>query len=240
MKKMKINIALLIISISLLSLNSCKKEEVEVKENETSTVTDLEGNVYKTVKIGDQWWMAENLRVTKYNDGSSIIFVDSLQTDSTWAAQTEGAFCKTDNRYGMLYNWFAVNDSRSLAPAGWHIPTDEEWKTMEKTIGMSTEAANQTAWRGTNECEKIIPKSSAGWPSESTVFGTNESGFSALPGGCRLFNGEINNQSNSAFWWTSTAENNEAWYRYIDRKSKKIFRQHTYQKYGLSIRCVKD
>jgi uncharacterized protein (TIGR02145 family) len=140
----------------------------------------------------------------------------------------------------MLYNWFSVIDSRKLAPAGWHIPTDDEWKTMEKTIGMSAEAANETAWRGTNECEKIIPKSSIGWPGTSIVFGTNESGFSALPGGCRLFNGEINNESNCAFWWTSTADNNEAWYRYIDRNNKKIFRQHTYQKYGLSIRCIKD
>ena len=233
-------ISFLILSIAFLTLNSCKKDEVEVKENETSTMTDLEGNVYKTVKIGDQWWMSENLKVTKYNDGSSIIFIDSLQTDSTWAAQTEGAFCKTDNRYGMLYNWFSVVDSRKLAPAGWHIPTDEEWKTMEKSIGMSAEASNQTAWRGTNECEKILPKSSIGWPAASIVFGTNESGFSALPGGCRLFNGEINNQSNCAFWWTSTADNNEAWYRYIDRNNKKIFRQHTYQKYGLSIRCIKD
>jgi len=100
----------------------------------TGTVTDIDGNVYKTVKIGSQWWTAENLKVTHYNNGDSLINETVIRT---WYDLTVGAYCSYDHDsnnaaiYGYLYNWYAVGDDRNLAPAGWHVPTDEEWKQLE-------------------------------------------------------------------------------------------------------------
>ena len=227
-----------IISI-LISFYSCKKEEIKTPVLEEDTITDIESNTYKTVKIGNQWWMAENLKVTSYNDGTKIRSVLSTEKDSIWAKIDSGAVCNIDDRYGMLYNWFAANNSRKIAPKGWHIPTDEDWKTLEKEIGMSQTEVDKTGWRGTGEAEKLIVKSSVGWPT-TDVFGTNSSGFSALPGGCRLFNGISFSNSNSAFWWTATENENQVYYRNIDSKKKSIYRSITYKKYGFSVRCVKD
>jgi uncharacterized protein (TIGR02145 family) len=222
-------------------LTACEKETIEVKPLEYGSVTDIDGNTYKTVKIGDQWWMCENLKVEHYNDGTVLNFIDMNIHDTTWSNATEGSYCFiNDSIYGKLYNYQAVSDSRNLAPAGWHIPTDEEWKTMEKHIGMSEVEASNLAWRGTNQAEKLVIKSSIGWPVASLLFGTNEVGFSALPGGVRVIDGFTNTSQTTAFWWTSTLESNKAYYRYIDFQHKNIFRQSTYPQYGMSIRCVKD
>jgi uncharacterized protein (TIGR02145 family) len=225
----------------LVVMTACDKEAIEVKPLEYDTVTDVDGNTYKTVKIGNQWWMCENLKVEHYNDGSVLNFIDINTNDTTWSNATEGSFCFiNDSIYGKLYNYQAVSDSRNLAPAGWHIPSDEEWKTMEKHIGMSDIEASNLAWRGTNQAEKIVIKSSVGWPAASLLFGTNEVGFSALPGGVRVIDGSTNTFQTTAFWWTRTLESNKAYYRYIDFQHKKIFRQRTYPQYGMSVRCVKD
>ncbi len=207
---------------------------------ETGSVTDRQGNVYATVKIGTQWWMAENLRVKVYNDSTPIVEVKSTAHDSVWANKTDGAFCILDNRYGLHYNWFAVSNSKKIAPAGWHIPSDEEWKLLELQLGMSLKEANKAGWRGVNESEKLIPESSTGWPA-SMVFGTNESGFCALPGGCRLFNGAAGEVAGSGYWWSSTAGNaSAAWYRNVSTGHPTIFRYYADKNYGLTIRCVKD
>jgi uncharacterized protein (TIGR02145 family) len=219
---------------------SCDKEKNEVKPLEYSSVTDVDGNKYKTVKIGNQWWMCENLKVAHYNDGSAINLIDISVLDS-WSNTTEGSYCFiNDSIYGKLYNYYAVADSRKLAPSGWHIPSDEEWQTMEKYIGMSDTEVSNFAWRGTNQAEKLVIKSSVGWPAASLLFGTNEVGFSALPGGVRVIDGSTNTSQTTAFWWTSILESNKAYYRYIDFQHKKIFRQSTYPEYGMSVRCVKD
>ena len=238
---MKKNISFqFILFIVFVTLNSCKKTDEATKTNETSTVTDIQGNVYKTVKIGDQWWMAENLKVKVFNDSTKISLVSVNSNDTIWSNKKIPAICVVDSTFGALYNWYVVNDSRKIAPKGWHIPSDEEWKTLEKTLGMSNDEVSKTAWRGANEAEELIIESSKGWQIPTIAFGTNSSGFSALPSGCRVFNGTINSEKNTAFWWTSTTSNSEAWYRYIDGQQKKIFRQHTYKEYGFSIRCVKD
>ena len=237
---MKHRSQILFFGIFFLIVVSCKKEEQKVSEPQTGTVTDFDGNTYQTVKIGNQWWMAENLKVKTYNDGTPINEVLATDGDSIWANQTNGAFCTVNVGYGLLYNCFTVKGTRKIAPAGWHIPTDQEWKLMEQEIGMSEEEVDKTAWRGTYEGEKLMVKSSIGWPTTSIAFGTNESGFSALPGGCRLFSGEINSASSTAFWWTSTSSGEEVWYRYLDYQKTGVFRQHTYKRYGMSVRCVKD
>ena len=234
-----------IIATSILffaGMISCTKEDVATNTPEYGSMTDIQGNTYKTVKIGDQWWMAENLKVTVFNDNKTLINpIPENAADSIWENTTKAAYCIYDNTLGALYNWKVIDNQNKIAPKGWHIPTDDEWKELEKTIGMETAELEKTAWRGTNEADKILAKYKAPAESELYAFGTNESGFNALFAGCRLFSGGINQEKNTAFWWTSTPSNgNEAWYRYIDAKQKKIFRQHTYTSYGFSIRCVKD
>jgi uncharacterized protein (TIGR02145 family) len=239
MKVHKIVISVFL-SLSIFLLFSCEKDDKDDKvELEYGSVTDVDGNVYGTVKIGNQWWMTENLKVTSYNDGSKINEVLSTENDSVWAKSDSSSFCKIDDRYGLIYNWYAVADSRKIAPKGWHIPTDEEWKTLEKEIGMSQVEVDKTSWRGVNEAEKLIIKSSEGWVTFD-VFGINSFGFTALPGGCRLFNGVVQNNANASFWWTSTLKDNKAYYRNLDSDHQSIFRYFTYKNYGFSVRCLKD
>ena len=225
----------------MLGLQACKKEPQTPIILEYGTVIDVDGNSYKTVKIGDQWWMCENLRVKHFQDGSNITFIGNVDQDSLWAQATESSYSYiNDSLFGCFYNQLAVQDSRKVAPTGWHIPTDEEWKALEKTIGMSSTQADKFAWRGSNEAEKLLNENSEGWPSGTVPFGLDSYDFSIFPAGCRLFNGELTN-GNTAFFWTSTVSSNgNAYYRYFDYKKKNIFRQTTYPKYGMSIRCVKD
>jgi uncharacterized protein (TIGR02145 family) len=225
----------------ILGLQACQKETNKPLVLEFGTVTDVDGNTYKTVKIGDQWWMCENLRVKHFQDGSNITFIGNVDQDSVWAQSTESSFSFiNDTIFGCFYNHLAVQDTRMIAPAGWHIPSDEEWKTLEKTIGMSSTDADQLAWRGSNEAELLINKISEGWPSGTVPFGLDTYDFSILPAGCRLFNGELTNGNNAFFWTATSATNGQAYYRYFDYLKKNIFRQTTYPQYGMSIRCVKD
>lgn len=128
---------LVIIGLLLMITSSCKKKEDSIPL-EMGTVTDVEGNVYKTVKIGNQWWMAENLKTTRYSDGTKIPHVpDSLM----WINLTTPAYCcyhndaiTYKNTYGALYNWFTINTGK-LAPKGWHIPTDVEWTALINNLG---------------------------------------------------------------------------------------------------------
>jgi uncharacterized protein (TIGR02145 family) len=235
---MKNVLFLLLLSVLVLS---CHKDNQIIAPLQFGSVTDIDGNVYKTVKIGNQWWMCENLKVEHYNDGSAINMIDITANDSTWTNALIGSYCFiNDSLYGKLYNFHAVSDSRNLAPTGWHIPSDLEWQTLEKQIGMSDIEASNLAWRGTNEAEKLVIKSSIGWPTTSKLFGKDEVGFSALPGGVRISDGTTNTSQSIGFWWTSSLKGNKAYYRYIDAQSKQIFRQYTYPSYGMSIRCVKD
>ena len=219
----------------------CQEEETPVRVIETSTVTDVDGNVYKTVKIGNQWWMAENLKVTRFNDGSSLDFYDLNDANELWAGALNPSYTViNDSIFGYLYNFNAVESAKNIAPEGWHVPTDEDWKILEREIGMSMSESNALGWRGSHEANKLVTKYSQGWPSDAALFGTDEFGFNAKSGSCRLFNGEINYQGNTAFWWTASTDGNEGWYRYIDANQTRIFRQHTYKGYGMSIRCIKN
>ena len=211
-----------------------------IRSIETGTMTDQDGNVYKTVKIGSQWWMAENLKVTHYRNGDAI---PNVTGDSDWAVLTTGAYCAYNNNesnaeiYGYLYNWHAVDDSRSIAPEGWHVPTDEEWKELEKYLGMSQTDADDSGWRGTYEGSKL--KETSGWYAGGN--GNNESGFSALAGGCRYRDdGHFSNINNSAYFWASNEfSNTYAWYRGLDYKYSGIYRNSLYKQFGLAVRLVK-
>lgn len=225
----------------LFSLVSCNEEEPEERMIERGTLTDIDGNTYQTVKIGEQWWMAENLKVQTFHDGTPINVVADDISDSSWSElNIPSAVSINDGRFGLLYNGFVLNNASKIAPAGWHIPSDEEWKMLERTIGMSLSEADQTAWRGTQEGASLTSKYSVGWPEGGLLFGTDEFGFNALPGGCKIVNGRTNLSGNTAFWWTSSMQGDQPWYRYLDRSESRIFRHHTYANYAMSIRCVKD
>jgi len=226
-----------------LTFFSCKKKSQKEVVNETGTVTDIQGNAYNTVKIGNQWWMAENLKVKVYNDSSKIneIFLDS---SIVWSKTTKGAFCSIGSRFGLHYNWFAIKESKKLAPTGWHVPSDEEWKIMERTLGVSQPASDETGWRGADQkvCEKLIIKASVGWPIGLTeVYGTNVSGFTALPGGCRLFDGSVSDLAVTGYWWSAGEKDSaKGWYRNMSNGNNGVFRYFADKNYGFNVRCVKD
>jgi len=211
----------------------------------TGTVTDIDGNVYQTVTIGTQVWMMENLKVTHYRNGDPIPHVTD---NSTWEGSTTGAYCEYDNNpanvatYGRLYNWYAVDDSRNIAPAGWHVPTDEEWKQLEMYLGMSQAEADGTGYRGTDEGGKLKEAGTTHWISPNTG-ATNESGFSALPGGYRYHFGYFNDMGFYAYFWSSTEyDDYYAWYRILLCNYAEVYRYYTnyYKQVGFSIRCVRD
>jgi uncharacterized protein (TIGR02145 family) len=215
--------------------------QVYITGADTGTVTDFDGNVYKTIKLGNQWWMAENLRVAHYANGDSIPEV----TDFSWGSLTTGACCTyiPDSLivYGRLYNWYAVADNRGIAPAGWHVPTDEEWKKLEMFLGMSQGDADFTGWRGTDEGGKLKENGLVHWMTPNTG-ATNESGFTALPGGERMDSGLFGLITRHGFWWSSTEFDAEhAWFRLLRHDESKVYRANGYHKrYGYSVRCIKD
>ncbi len=227
----------------LLPFSSCKKDKKETAPIETGYVTDVCNNVYKTVKIGNQWWMAENLKVTKYRNGNFIL---KIQADTAnWKNDTIGAYCIYDDNLsapGLLYNYYAVSNLNNIAPLGWHVPSDNEWKELEKNLGMSDYEVNNTSWRGSNEADKLKIASTQGWITYENIWSSNSSGFSALAGGCRIFNGIWGDPGLFAtgFWWSSTTKDNHAWYRYLDYKNSNVFRYYGPKTYGFSVRCVKD
>ena len=207
---------------------------------ETGTVTDIDGNTYKTIKIGDLWWMAENLKTTKYRNGTSI---PKVTDNATWAALTTGAYCYYGNvdgnaaTYGALYNWFAVDSAAGLAPTGWRIPTDAEWKALEMHLGMDQATADAEGWRGTDEGTKL--KSTSLWNSSGN--GTDEVGFAAFPGGCRSNGGSFYNMGYFALFWSASEGNAAgAWRRGLAYDYATVHRYGDGKEFGFSVRCVKD
>lgn len=204
-------------------------------------VTDTEGNVYQTVKIGDQVWMAENLKTTKYNDQAII---PNITENADWIALTADAYCWAQNNeatfkplYGALYNWYAVETGK-LCPTGWHVPTDGEFSAMEVSLGMTSEQAAGTDFRGTDQGKQL--KNTTGWADGAN--GTNTSGFTALPAGYRSYiTGNSEGIGLITYFWSATGlDENIAVYRRLDGDNDKVFRSGTYKKAGKSIRCVKN
>jgi uncharacterized protein (TIGR02145 family) len=195
-------------------------------------VTDVDGNTYSTVVIGTQTWMAENLRTTKYRDGSSIPVV----TDSTsWKSLSTGACCNYKNSasngavYGLLYNWLAVNDSRKIAPAGWHVPTDNEFSILVNYLGGADLAGESLKETGTLHWESPNP------------YASNQSGFTALPAGYRNVAAEYLQLKLNTYFWSSTPNTSTAaQYLGIDQGTTTIYRNGWNVKAGLSVRCIKD
>ena len=200
---------------------------------ETPMVKDIDNNSYNTVKIGNQCWMKENLKVSKYRTGEAI---PTGLNNTDWLNTKNGAYAIYDNSnvndaiYGKLYNWYAVRDSRGLCPTGWHVPTDAEWTTLTNFLGGEVEAGGKMKSMGTTY-----------WQSPNTG-ATNESGFSGLPGGTRFGNGNFLEKNYLAFFWTNTEKNsNSAWIRSLINSEKIVERLNGLDKlYGNSVRCLKD
>ena len=215
-----------------------------------------QGFDYATVLIGDQCWFAENLRSENYENGDAI---PAGLSGSDWGSTTTGASavygegdstctslspdgdaCDVSwslNEYGRLYNWFAVDDSRGLCPSGWHVPTDEEWMTMEMALGMTGTEANEDGWRGTNQGAQL--KSIYGWLDEGN--GTNSSDFSGVPGGLRNGNGEYSYAGALGYWWSSQPGGNPACNRYLSHNNEAVYRYNGSNLfYGFSVRCIQN
>jgi uncharacterized protein (TIGR02145 family) len=198
---------------------------------QAQTVKDNDGNVYKTVTIGTQVWMAENLKTTKYNDGTAIPLVTD---DKVWDALTTPAYCwyKNDatankNTYGASYNWYTVGTNK-ICPKGWHVPTDVEWTTLTTYLGGESVAGGKLKETGTTH-----------WESPNTG-ATNESGFKALSGGDRE-SGVFSYIGYSGYWWSATGTNaTEARYRYMAYHGSKVERNSIFKKMGYSVRCLRD
>ena len=223
----------------------------------TSTVTDVDGNVYNTKLIGSsQCWTTTNLKVTKYNDGSVIPDLTG-STSNPWAtsgARTEYVLTGVTGyvgTFGYLYNWYAVNDLRKLCPAGWHVPTDAEWTIMIQTLdpmqlvnstNVSYFTGVQSATAGTvmkSDVTNSSVGSGLGWNPGSP--GTNTSGFSVLPGGYRYIDGSFYFISNSAFFWSATEyDDNNAWFRSLFYFNGSVYRLFNGKSFGASVRCLRD
>ena len=202
-------------------------------------VADIEGNLYSTVNIGSQVWMAENLRSTKYNDNSLIPYVPD---NEEWIVLITPAYCWFNNdiqykeTFGALYNWYTVGTGK-LCPTGWHVPTDEEFMTLEISLGMSSEEVDLWDWRGTDQGTKM--KSTSGWIDNGN--GTNSSGFNALAAGYRYgATGAYNALGMITYWWGSEHNTDQGRYRRIDGSDSRVYRSVTSKRGGKYIRCVKD
>lgn len=198
----------------------------------SGTVTDIDGNVYNTVTIGTQVWLVENLKTTKYRNGETIPNVTNYYD---WTFLTTGAYCDYGNNpensltYGRLYNWYSVNDSRNIAPIGWHVPSLEDWAILWEYLG------------GMFSGGKLKETGTAHWQNPNTG-ATNESGFTALPGGGRGFYTEGDQgMSKSGIWWLSTQQSSTEALSFSLSYNDDWIRQWNSIKYsGFSIRCVKD
>lgn len=212
--------------------------------NDQIICQDIDGNIYRTVKIGDQIWTAENLKVKRYRNGDSIKHVTA---HAQWLKISSGAYCMNGNdvrnleEYGLLYNWFAIKDTREITPPGWHVPTDEEWKTLEKYLGMSQSDADKVGLRGTDEGVKLKESGTSHWRSPNTG-ATNESGFTALSGGNRgNSDGSFFSQGFYAHFWSATEYDAlGAWYRHLKYDNSFVYRGSTYKQSGFSVRLLRD
>jgi len=207
----------------------------------TGFVTDIDSNEYGWVRIGNQTWMAENLRTIHYRDGSTI---REVTDDLYWSGTSIASFCYYENNpdnaaiYGVLYNWSTTVDVRGLAPEGWHVPSDEEWMELESFLGMSESMLDYPyPGRGTDQGKKL--KTTSGWNDNGN--GTDEFGFSALPSGSRdFYSGVFGSMGYFADFWTTTEYNLDyAWVRGISYSSDGVNR-HVSKRSGYSVRCVKD
>jgi uncharacterized protein (TIGR02145 family) len=224
----------LIIIFCILQISCKKEDDITDKPILTGTVTDIDSNTYKTVEIGEQWWMAENLKVTRYRNGDSIGTTTPATMDISGESTPKYQWANDGIEasvgvYGRLYTWYAVKDNRSVCPVGWHVPSHAEWTELtdylggEEVAGGKLKEAGLTHWSDPNEGA------------------TNSSGFTALPGGNRFNTGGFYNVGLLGFWWSTTEyDATIAWSRVMYLNDASVGRYSDYKVFGFSVRCVKD
>ncbi len=197
-----------------------------------STITDLDGNIYRTIQIGSQEWMVDNLKVSRYRNGDLILMPSS---NTEWNNLVEGGISLYNydqellDDYGYLYNGYSMMDERNIAPIGWHIPTEEEWQTMVNQLGGITIAGGKIKGIGTSHWARY------------NIGATNESGFTALPGGYILQDGTFRNQGSYGYFGTaSEVDEEKIWYWKVQYDGRDLYRYDIPKQTGLSVRCVKD
>jgi uncharacterized protein (TIGR02145 family) len=210
-------------------------------------VTDIDGNVYKTVSIGTQQWMAENLRVTKYRDGTIIPYIND---PGEWILSTSGAYCAIYpndttkvKTFGRLYNYYAVTDNRKLCPAGWHVPSDAEWTTLTDFL-----INNGYGFQGSGTDIAKSLAATSGWTTYWTAgtpgndqINNNSSGFTALPGGVRNIVGAFSSIGMVGLWWSLTPDKDTGgWFRGINFNYTDVGRSYNPKTIGFSVRCLRD
>ena len=199
-------------------------------------IKDIEGNLYKTVTIGTQQWMAENLKVSKYSDGTTI---PNITDSSQWQNNTTGAWSYYNNdaannaKYGKLYNWYAVsitsNGNKNVCPTGWHVPTNAEWTGLTDYLGGESIAGG-----------KMKEVDTTSWDNPN-LDATNTSLFTGLPGGSRDSIGNYNYIGRHGNWWSSTETySNFIWTRLLFNHDGGAWRDFPNKEAGLSVRCLRD
>jgi len=199
-----------------------------------SGMTDIDGNTYTSIIVGDMEWSVENLRVSKFNNGDAI---PNVSMGSNWSSTTTAAHAYYSNDptynlvYGKWYNWYAVDDSRGLCPTGWHVATNQEWLDLEIMLGGASLAGG------------VLKSTSSLW-NNSSVVGTDEIGFSALPNGFAESNGNSNYMNYYGYFWTSTSyDSNRSYFRELRHDSQYLtspYGRIISPGYGMACRCVKD
>jgi uncharacterized protein (TIGR02145 family) len=202
--------------------------------NTSTQVTDIDGNIYNIVTIGTQIWLKENLKTTKYNDGTVIPNVTDI---TAWSANTTGAYCDysnipaNSNTYGRLYNWYVVGSTnpKNVCPTGWHVSTDAEWTALATYLGGGSIAGGKLKEAGTTH-----------WATPNTG-ATNETGFTALPGGYRSQSGSFGLSGTYSFWWSATEGGTTfAFYRYMFNTSGSLGSGDNDKHGGFYVRCLKN
>ena len=213
------------------SVGTAYGNEVVFKTIPTSII-DIDGNDYQTVIIGNQVWLKENLKTTKYRNGDLI---SNVPTESDWAGLSMGAYSFYSNNssnntiYGSLYNWLAVNDSRKIAPTGWHIPSEAEWTILQNFLGGELSAGG-----------KLKETGLAHWQSPNEG-ATNETGFTALPGGYRDTTGSFSNLGYKGVWWSASEKSsNTAYALFTYAEGTQLHGEPNEKRIGFSIRCIMD
>lgn len=238
---MRLTCSVSIIGLLLVFSGSCKKDNDDEQVHESGTLNDIDGNIYQTVVIGSLEWMAGNLKTTRYNDGTPI--VSPGPDNKGWETNKTGAYSwyKNDelnygDKYGALYNWHAVNSGK-LCPAGWRVPTDDEWTSASKYL--IQDAGQILIESGTNTLE------------DKDGEDPGKTGFNPLPGGGRFSGISVENRNSAdgyfyyegkaGRWWSSTEHSSSnAWYRSIYPNSGNVFRSYNYKETGFSVRCIRN
>jgi uncharacterized protein (TIGR02145 family) len=238
------------VNFNLSNLNSCDVTDALNPILNYGSMTDQEGTIYKTIVIGSQEWMAENLKTSVYRNGDAIAnVIDNEQ----WYELTTAAWCSYNNDsqlecpFGKLYNWYVIADPRNVCPTGWHVPTDDEWNILLVTLDPQTDIT-AIGFQFSNAGTKLKSAGTQYWTSPNE-FANNESGFSALPAGARnwnigeFYNGvlEPNPTGNSCAWWSSTMNGpSSSWIRNLLYSTGDVYRGLALGQMGFSVRCLKD